>query len=249
MKFYIPFAMFAVVFFGSHCNSDRAERARPFLEDTYHQAQVLYDSSANLFKALELFKYVGTNDSSACFWKSYLFMANIYLRWGLADSAMKTLERAEKRFSSWPDFYPKDYILENLHAFRTEIPTGTSADIEKAEKKSFYDLYGFIECDSPPEPIGGYAALLSNVKYPEDALQQQVTDTVIVKTLISWRGEVCKTEILKGGKLESLRKAARQAIHRTKWRPAKLRRYPATVWVIVPVRFNQIADSKKRLNR
>jgi protein TonB len=98
--------------------------------------------------------------------------------------------------------------------------------------------YEFIPYDEPPEPIGGYAAIQKNLKYPEIARKAGIEALVIVGVLIDEKGNSIKTQVMNevGHKI-GFEEAAQAAVMAVKWRPAKQRDKPVKVWVSIPVRF------------
>lgn len=95
----------------------------------------------------------------------------------------------------------------------------------------------FIPYDDPPEPIGGYAAIQRNVKYPEIAQEAGIEGTVIVQAFINKSGKVTDVIILKGIPNTGLDEAAMDAIKKTRFRPAKQRDRAVGVWISIPVNF------------
>lgn len=207
-----------------------------FLADTYAQAKTLYNSAEQLTKALALFKEVAARDSNWCCWRSYVFMANIYLKRRQINSAKKLLADSEKRLSLQPGFWDKEGILYNLRAIQNELTPGALIDIYK-------DRGGVGFRDGPfepgPELIGGQEVLQKLLEYPEEALELGITDTVWVKIHLSWRGTIRNVQIQRGGKLPSIRAAAMAVVFKTKWKPARSNDLPIDCWVSIPVRFNK----------
>lgn len=98
--------------------------------------------------------------------------------------------------------------------------------------------YVFIPYDEAPAPIGGFAAIQKNVKYPEIARKSGIEANVIIAVLISETGKPVKTEVMKGTSTNlGFEQAAIDAIMTTQWKPAKQRDRAIKVWVSVPVRF------------
>jgi len=95
----------------------------------------------------------------------------------------------------------------------------------------------FIPYDEPPEPIGGYAAIQKNVRYPEIAQEAGIEGTVIIQAFVDARGKVQETVVLKGIPNTGLDEAAAEAIKRTRFKPAKQRDRPVGVWISIPVNF------------
>ena len=95
----------------------------------------------------------------------------------------------------------------------------------------------FIPYDEPPVPIGGYATIQRNVRYPEIAQEAGIEGMVIVQAFVSAKGRVTEAVILKGIPNTGLNEAAMDAIKRTRFKPAKQRDRPVGVWVAFPVNF------------
>ncbi|MFQ5823844.1 MAG: energy transducer TonB [bacterium] len=95
----------------------------------------------------------------------------------------------------------------------------------------------FVAYDEPPQPIGGFAAIQRALKYPEIARKVGIEGRVIVHVLVSEKGEVIQTKILKSLGHSGCDEAAVTAIRSVKWKPALQRDKPVKVWVSIPVIF------------
>ncbi|MCI0515451.1 energy transducer TonB [candidate division KSB1 bacterium] len=95
----------------------------------------------------------------------------------------------------------------------------------------------FVAYDEPPEPIGGFGAIQTNLKYPEIARKAGVEGKVYVKVLVNERGDVVRTEILKSLGNNGCDEAAVEAIRKARWKPAMQRDRPVKVWISIPVIF------------
>jgi protein TonB len=95
----------------------------------------------------------------------------------------------------------------------------------------------FIAYTQRPEPIGGYAAIMKNVYYPEMAVLADIGGRVIVKAYIDEKGLVRRTVVLKSIPNTGLDEAAVKAVERTRFRPAMQRDIPVGVWIAIPVVF------------
>ncbi|GEM_PF-755803 len=110
-----------------------------------------------------------------------------------------------------------------------------------------------VKFDTPPEPIGGFAAVQKNLKYPEAARKKGVERTVYVEALIDVDGKVLETKAAKPKDEKELKEsemdeetqhmvqelyvAAMKAIEMSKWEPAKKDNQPVKVWITVPIGF------------
>ena len=101
-----------------------------------------------------------------------------------------------------------------------------------------WENYSFIPHDEPPQPVGGFAAIQRNLKYPELARKAGVEARLVVGVLIDENGKPIKTQILHdSGSNIGFEDAAREAIMKVKWRPAKQRDAAVKVWVAIPINF------------
>ncbi len=87
-----------------------------------------------------------------------------------------------------------------------------------------------------PEPVGGIAEIQNKIKYPPIAIKANIEGRVIVKAFVDEKGNVIKTELLKGigGGCDE---EAMLAVQQTKFSPGKQRGKPVRVQVAVPVVF------------
>ncbi|MDW7682144.1 MAG: energy transducer TonB [bacterium] len=127
---------------------------------------------------------------------------------------------------------PEDATIEETDIDFDEVPAPPPPPPETDP-----DEIIFVPYDEPPEPIGGFAAIQRNLKYPEIARKAGIEGTVIIYAQISDKGDVIRTRVIKALGQSGCNEAAIEAIQSVKWRPAKQRDKPVTVWVSVPVRF------------
>ncbi len=95
----------------------------------------------------------------------------------------------------------------------------------------------FIVFDKPPQPVGGYAAIVKNVVYPKMAITVGIEGTTVVQAIIDKYGNVISTEVIQSVGFESCDQAAADAIRKTKWIPAQQRDQPVKVKIAIPVDF------------
>ncbi|MFQ5865204.1 MAG: energy transducer TonB [bacterium] len=95
----------------------------------------------------------------------------------------------------------------------------------------------FVPYDEPPHPIGGFSAIQRALKYPEIARKAGIEGKVIVQVLVSEKGEVIRTKVIKTLGHSGCDEAAVRAIRSVKWKPALQRDKPVKVWVAIPVIF------------
>jgi protein TonB len=127
---------------------------------------------------------------------------------------------------------PEDLTIEETEIDFNEEPPPPPPPPKEEEETPI-----FVPYDSPPKPIGGYAAIQKNLVYPEIARRAGVEGTVIIQALIDTKGNVVKTRVLKSLGNNGCDEAAIAAIRKTKWKPAMQRDKPVKVWVSIPVIF------------
>jgi len=135
----------------------------------------------------------------------------------------------------------------NLARWLSTIPVSQRAEaqalieireryFESSAIRSVQSIGDFVY-DTPPQPVGGFAAIAKNLVYPQYARKQEIEGTVYVKVLVNENGEIEETEIVKSGGSDDLDEAAIAAIKSVAWKPAYRNAEPIKVWVSIPVRF------------
>ena len=94
----------------------------------------------------------------------------------------------------------------------------------------------FVAVEHMPSPIGGVAGIQKRITYPEKARKTGIQGRVFVKAFIDEKGNVVKTEIIKGigGGCDE---AAQNAVKQTKFIPGRQRGKAVKVQVTVPILF------------
>ncbi len=95
----------------------------------------------------------------------------------------------------------------------------------------------FVPYDEPPSPMGGFRSIQKALKYPEIARKAGIEGRVIVQVLVSEKGRVVDTRVIKSLGHSGCDQAAVKAIKSVKWKPALQRDKPVRVWVAIPVIF------------
>jgi protein TonB len=95
----------------------------------------------------------------------------------------------------------------------------------------------FIPYEVAPVPIGGFAAILRNLEYPEIAREAGLEGRVVVQAFVNEEGAVTETIIVSGIAGTGMNEAAARAIKRTRFKPALQRDNPVGVWIAIPIRF------------
>lgn len=97
----------------------------------------------------------------------------------------------------------------------------------------------FVPYDTPPSPVGGYAAIRQQLIYPEESLKEGSQGTVILQLRILADGTTAQVKLLKDSTGDPrLVDAAMEAVRRTAWNPAKAKGENVSVWISMPVNFN-----------
>jgi len=126
---------------------------------------------------------------------------------------------------------PDDATIEDTDLDFSDIPTPPPPP-EDDDGANFFVAY-----DEGPAPIGGFTAIHRALKYPEIARKAGIEGRVIVNVLVSEKGHVVQTKIMKSLGHSGCDDAAVSAIRSVKWKPAMQRDKPVKVWVAIPVIF------------
>ena len=90
----------------------------------------------------------------------------------------------------------------------------------------------YIPYDDPPKPISAIRPV-----YPETAQEAGIEGVVVVQAFIDKKGRVKETIIIKGIPNTGLDEAAKEAIRKTRFRPAKQKNKKVGVWISIPINF------------
>jgi protein TonB len=115
--------------------------------------------------------------------------------------------------------------LQTVNLSQPEIPT-------RAKDDSTY----FIAVEVMPEPIGGIAAIQSNLYYSKDALKNEIEGKVYVLTYVNEKGTVDKTMVIKGLGY-GLDEIASEGVLQAEFKPGMLDGIPVKVEVVIPILF------------
>ncbi len=131
-------------------------------------------------------------------------------------------------------------IPEDLTIESTEL----SLDLSKLpppplrEKEDIEQRYVFVPYDEAPSPIGGFAAIQANLKYPSLARKAGLEARIVVGILIDESGAPVKAQVLRDSGISiGFEEAATAAVMSVKWKPALQRDQPVKVWVSIPISF------------
>lgn len=126
---------------------------------------------------------------------------------------------------------PEDLTIESTDLDLSDIPPPPPPPEEDD------GMNIFVPYDEPPSPIGGFKSIQKALRYPEIARKAGIEGRVIVQVLVSEKGQVVDTRIMKSLGHSGCDNAAVQAIKKVKWKPALQRDKPVKVWVAIPVIF------------
>lgn len=130
---------------------------------------------------------------------------------------------------------PGDEILEDVELASTELNV-TEEMAPPPPQSTDEDEQYFVAVEDMPELIGGVDALARVLEYPEIALRANVQGRVFVLAFVNEKGEVTKTELLKGIGA-GCDEAAMTAVKKVRFTPGRQRGLPVKVRVSVPVVF------------
>jgi len=133
---------------------------------------------------------------------------------------------------------PEDEELTDIELIDNELNVNAKSDEPKLlEEKDNTEVFEFIPvAEVMPEPIGGIAEIQKKIVYPEFAVRAGITGKVFIKAFIDEKGNVKKTEIIKGIGA-GCDEAAVAAVMKTKFKPGKQRGKPVRVQVSIPILF------------
>jgi TonB family protein len=165
------------------------------------------------------------------------FLAATYLELGHEDSAKATYRDAITRLEDLSFFHPdeKKYnvILQQLQKWSADFPTFPQELLEEN---------GFTLNEIPPEPKAGWESLEKHLKYPESLKKSSVAGGVTVQVLINEAGKPTKFEVVDSLHPEA-DAAAIDAIKSVRWTIPKTRGRVSSLWVKIPVIFQDSESS------
>lgn len=126
---------------------------------------------------------------------------------------------------------PEDLTIESTDLDLSDIPEPPPPPEDDD------DVNIFVAYDEEPKPVGGFLAIQRALRYPEIARKAGIEGKVIVHVLVSEKGVVERTKILKSLGHSGCDDAAVKAIRSVRWKPALQRDKPVKVWVAIPVIF------------
>jgi len=137
---------------------------------------------------------------------------------------------------------PSDEVLEDVDLTSSELDISEEVAPPPPQSAGDEDEHYFVAVEDMPQIIGGVEALVRVLEYPEIALRAQVQGRVYVLAYVNEKGDVTKTELLKGIGA-GCDEAALSAVRKIRFVPGKQRGLPVKVKVSVPVLFRIRAAS------
>lgn len=127
---------------------------------------------------------------------------------------------------------PEDFTIDSTTPNWDELPPPPPPPNLESQEPQIFLAY-----DEPPQPVGGFAAIQRNLKYPEMARKAGIQGRVIVQCVIDEKGNIVSAKIVKSLGNNGCDQAAIQAIQSVNWKPAKQRDQAVTVQIAIPVVF------------
>ena len=119
---------------------------------------------------------------------------------------------------------------EKIYSNNTQLFNENS--VSELGKPSTEPKVKYIPYDDPPKPISAIRPV-----YPETAQEAGIEGVVVVQAFIDKKGRVKETIIIKGIPNTGLDEAAKEAIRKTRFRPAKQKNKKVGVWISIPINF------------
>ena len=161
----------------------------------------------------------------------------------VVDSMPQTMQRQSAMAPSRPSVpiasedeeIPEDETIEFTNLDYEEVPP-PPPPLPPAQDE-WVSIPMFVAYDEPPEPIGGFAAIQKHLVYPEIGRLAGVQGKVILWVQVGKDGETKQIKVAKSMGLDDFNQAAIKAVLSVRWKPAKQRDIPVTVWISVPIQF------------
>lgn len=155
------------------------------------------------------------------------------LRKGDSEAGRLGYSTAKIINDKWGLEIPKEAISE-----LTSLLTGTSGKVAEDILNNVFNKPGFVAYTDPPQLIGGYGFIKKHLKYPESARKKGLEGKIMIKAILSEKGEVLDAQILKEDPPgEGFGQAGLDIIYKCKFKPAKNEGKPVKVSITIPLTF------------
>jgi len=137
----------------------------------------------------------------------------------------------------------EEEIENEVEIQSTEATSETKIDftpIEQVEEE-VEEVINFYVIEEKPEFPGGEAAMFQwiqkNIKYPQEARENNIQGKVFVQFIIDKEGNVTDVEVVRGVDPLLDKEAVRVVKNMPKWKPGKQRGKPVKVQFLLPINF------------
>jgi len=130
---------------------------------------------------------------------------------------------------------PPDEALEDVTIASTEIDVTQEFEPPPPPRGEVDEEQFFVVVEEMPRIIGGLEAIRKHLVYPDVALRAGVYGKVFVLAYVDEKGNVVKTEVLKGIGA-GCDEAAQRAVKQVEFIPGKQRGRARKVRIVIPVR-------------
>ncbi len=131
---------------------------------------------------------------------------------------------------------PADEVLEDVELASSEMIAAEDVAPPPPQPSDHEEEQYFVAVEDMPEIIGGISAIARALEYPDLAIRAQVQGTVFVLAYVNEKGEVVRTEVLKGIGA-GCDEAAKAAVKSVRFIPGRQRGRAVKVKVSIPVVF------------
>lgn len=171
----------------------------------------------------------------------------------LLEPPIKVLDLKNDKLNEEQNLVPEivDSLTKNVvedFDKNTKDTIGIQSDTSSYVNDGFLDGTEFgnqpiyFQVDSLPEFPGGNIALIrfivKNIKYPEQAIKNNICGMVYIKFCIKSDGSIDKVEVQQSVNPILDNEALRVVKSMPKWKPARLRNKNVNVWFSLPINFN-----------
>ncbi len=148
-----------------------------------------------------------------------------------------------KHYEKYEVVIDEEPLETEFEPFNTEAEEGDKIEfqipediIEEPEKDSIYQIP-----EKQPVPPGGMMGLryylAKNIKYPQEAVTNDVQGKVYVRFVVNKKGLIENVQVLRGVHPLLDKEALRVVKNMPKWKPGEQAGRPVSVWFTVPIVF------------